>query len=78
VAAELHFNTKYTELTINFDETIGKWLLDILPKMQVHKKEAISYKQFKQEFENFELGDFTLFWHSNAFQQLRDIGLLVL
>ncbi|MEZ5002646.1 MAG: radical SAM protein [Chitinophagales bacterium] len=76
--AELHFNTKYTELTINFDETIGKWLLDILPKMQVHKKEAISYKQFKQEFENFELGDFTLFWHSNAFQQLRDIGLLVL
>ncbi len=75
---ELTFTTKQEVIKINFSFEIANWLQSLLLQIHVSNKSVNTYSQIRQEFEDKELGDFLVFWHSKSFYQLMEVGLLVL
>ena len=73
---QFHFHSKAAEETVLLSEDAADWLLEILPKLSIKCKKQITFSQFKNAFEA-EFDDFESFWHSEAVDQLRDLGLLV-
>lgn len=76
--AELAFYNKQGEWGFETDGTIGNWIAEIMPQLQINQQEPITYQQVKANFEASGLGDFETFTQSAAWLQLRKNGLLIL
>lgn len=76
--AALQFYTQQHGFTLQFNESTGKWLMDLFPHLLVENKIPFTYRQMETHFSNNNPGDFRTFWKSQPFQTLRDNGLLVI
>lgn len=72
----LNFPTLKTNHTISVDPEKGKWLLKILPQLQISNPVQLSYQAIKADYENEGLEDFELFWDNKPVNGLYKAGLL--
>jgi radical SAM superfamily enzyme YgiQ (UPF0313 family) len=75
---ELIFVTKKEDFKISVQENMGKWIVSILPNIAIIKKKTTTFEEFRQDFEQHQLGNFNQFWEGYTIAQLRDIGLVVI
>ena len=76
--ANLTFETKKETISISVDAAQGKWLHSILPKLSVENIKQYTFQEVKEDYENFGLEDFELFWDNKPINTLFKIGLLEL
>jgi hypothetical protein len=76
--AELSFPLKQGTHTIRLSESEGRWLMDLLPRLQPHHPKQLTLQEVKEEYEKTGLPDFELFWHNKPVNALFKAGLLQL
>jgi len=76
--AGLQFQTQQNGFTIQVNESIGKWLMEVFPHLLAVSKNPYTYRQMESDFSNQNPGDFKIFWNSQPMLTLREKGLLVL
>jgi radical SAM superfamily enzyme YgiQ (UPF0313 family) len=76
--AELSFINRKNEFSLTLNEGQGKWLEEILPKLSVRNKKTCLFTEAAEDFSKKGLGDFEDFWYSDALNELKNNGLLVL
>lgn len=72
----LNFPTLKANHTISVDPEKGKWLLKILPQLQIANPVPLSYQAIKADYERDGLEDFELFWDNKPVNGLYKAGLL--
>jgi hypothetical protein len=72
----LNFPTLKTNHNISVDPEKGKWLLKILPQLQISNPVQLSYQAIKADYESEGLEDFELFWDNKPVNGLYKAGLL--
>ena len=74
----MHFNfyTKTSTLQIQVEPAKGRWLADLLPKLNPHNPVIYSWEQVKTDYENAGFDDFELFWDNKPVNTLYKAGLL--
>jgi radical SAM superfamily enzyme YgiQ (UPF0313 family) len=73
----LYSDIKY-DYTTETTPDLAQWLTNILPACMPESPDSFSVKEFKESFEEKQLGDFTVFWNSRTFQEFRENGLLII
>ncbi len=76
--AGLQFQTQQGGFTIQVNESTGKWLMNLFPRILARNKIPYTCRQMEEDFSNQNPGDFRTFWNSQAMLTLREKGLLVL
>ena len=76
--AELSFFDKKKDWNLQVMGNVGEWIVDTLPKLEVHAAEGITFGALKILYENANLGSFDDFYRSKIWEQLQENGLLVL
>lgn len=76
--AELVFNNKKNNFTIQNEKDIAEWLLKIITELSVYQQNKITVKQFEESYTRHGLANFQLFLYSKSMDGLRENGLLVL
>lgn len=76
--AELSFPLKQGNHIIRLSESEGRWLMDLLPRLQPHHPKQLTLQEVKEEYEKTGLPDFELFWHNKPVNALYKAGLLQL
>ena len=74
--ANLSFETKKETISISVDAAQGKWLHSILPKLSIENIKQYTLQEVKEDFENFGLENFELFWDNKPINTLYKVGLL--
>ena len=74
--ANLTFETKKETISISVDAAQGKWLHSILPKLSIENIKQYTLQEVKEDFENFGLENFELFWDNKPMNTLYKVGLL--
>ena len=75
--AALHFYNKQNDWVLEVDADLGEWLHDYIHQM-AQAATPLTYKQFKDHFEQAELGAIDELINSYIGQQLRQNGLLII
>ena len=73
--ANLSFETKKETISISVDAAQGKWLHSLLPKLSIENIKQYALQEVKEDFENFGLEDFELFWDNKPMNTLYKVGL---
>jgi len=73
----LYSDIKY-DYTTKTTPVMAQWLSDSLSTCMPGSPASVSVKDLKESFEEKQLGDFSVFWNSRAFQELRENGLLII
>ncbi len=76
--AELVFHHKQHKWTLETTPSLGQWLVDVLPMLQIGDHEVLTIKSLKEDFEEAGMGEFAIFLESGEWRELRGNGLLVL
>lgn len=76
--AELCFQLKQGTHTIRLSEAEGRWLANLLPRLQPHHAKQMTLQEVKEEYEKTGLPDFELWWHNKPVNALYKAGLLQL
>ena len=76
--AELNFHHKKSSWTLQLPENEARWLLDLLPHLHPNFAAPFTFQQFSDSFTAQGLGPFPAFFRSEAWEQLREGGLLIL
>ncbi len=74
--ANLTFETKKETISISVDAEQGKWLHSLLPKLSIENIKQYTLQEVKEDFEDFGLEDFELFWDNKPMNTLYKVGLL--
>jgi hypothetical protein len=77
VLAELSFFDKKKDWNLQVMGNVGEWIVETLPKLEVHAADAITFGALKTLYENASLGSFEDFYRSKIWEQLQENGLLV-
>jgi hypothetical protein len=75
---QISFQSKKQAITIQVDSAKGKWLVEMLDRLNIHKASPLSLKMIKQDYEEKGHEDFELFWDNKPVNGLYKAGLLVL
>ncbi len=87
IGGPVHYDVSRTMLTVsNKQETVeircpeaeGNWLSATLQSMSLASKMSYTYQQLKEDYEQQQFSDFTLFWYGTIMEELKEAGLLVL
>ncbi|MCF8277162.1 MAG: radical SAM protein [Flavobacteriales bacterium] len=73
----LTIDTNRETIQLECDEPEGLWLESVLSEL-TPSGEPWSFSRLKEDFEDFGMEDFELFWEDGLMLELREIGLLVL
>ncbi|WP_075601720.1 B12-binding domain-containing radical SAM protein [Saccharicrinis aurantiacus] len=73
---KLSIFTKKETLIFSVNEKLGQWIIQLIDELLLGKK--ITFGEFEDSYINKEIGDFDLFWESEAFEKLREAGLLII
>ena len=73
----LTFHTKKDLYEIEMPDQQSIWLTEMLEKLFVQNEHVITYGEFKTSYEK-QFHNFESFWESEAIDQLRRNGLLLL
>jgi hypothetical protein len=65
------------EVELQVSEKLGSWLVGTLELLSVGPDKTWIFEEFEKEYAKAGLGDFTVFWESEAVAELREMGLLV-
>lgn len=76
--AELSITTKLEDVSLNMKEPLGRWLIEVLPKLSINSSKFTTFSEFEKEFNTNDLGDIEIFMSSYTMNSLRESGLLVL
>lgn len=74
--AELNFPMNRGTHTIRVSEAEGRWLANLLPRLQPHHPKQLTLQEVQEEYEKTGLPDFELFWHNKPVNALYKAGLL--
>ncbi|HEX3006023.1 MAG TPA: radical SAM protein, partial [Bacteroidales bacterium] len=74
--AEITLQTKKHETTIQVSLKTGRWLMDVLPRTSIYKKETTTFQQLEQDYSQTVGSDFKESWNSKAFRCLKETGLI--
>lgn len=75
---EFKFYDKKGAFSIQISKQQAEWLVQFLQKMSPDKKQLITFREAKDDFERLIGEDFEPFWYGKAINTLRQYGLLVL
>lgn len=75
---ELVLMTSKTQINLQVKEGMGEWLKTVLTLLSIQNNNIIRLADFRNSYEEAQLGDFDVFINSYTFSQLREAGLLVL
>ena len=75
---QLTFFNKKENLTIQFPQKEGQWLVEQIPKLSVSGNPSISFAELGKDFDEYTGSDFVLFWNSTSMRHLRENGLVML
>ena len=87
IGGPVHYDVSRTMLTVsNKQETVeircpeaeGNWLSATLQSMSPASMMSYTYQQLKEDYEQQQFSDFTLFWYGTIMEELKEAGLLVL
>jgi hypothetical protein len=70
----LDFQNNRQTVSINVEPERGKWLLNLLPRIQLHEP-VMTLQQIREDYENHGLDDFELFWDNKPVNGLYKAGL---
>ncbi|MFY0652749.1 MAG: radical SAM protein [Cyclobacteriaceae bacterium] len=70
--------SKAHEMELNVKESLGDWLVDMLPKLSVNNNSLVTFDEFQKDFARNGLGDIEVFMQSYSLNSLREYGLLFL
>ena len=76
--AALTFHNKKDAIVIHTREEWGRWLIETLPLLSVHREVVSSFVEVEQSFSSSGAGEFQQFLHSETFTELKENGLLLL
>lgn len=76
-SARITIQTPAKEVTIQTTEIIGRWLMDIFPRLTLGNHDLPTFGQLEELFKASGLGDFKTFRDGMVFRTLRENGLLV-
>lgn len=76
--AELSITTKLEDVSLNMKEPLGRWLVEMLPKLSINSPKFMTFSEFEKQFNANDLGDIEIFMTSYTMNSLRESGLLVL
>ena len=76
--AELSITTKLEDVSLNMKEPLGRWLVEMLPKLSINSPKFMTFSEFEKQFNANDLGDIEIFMTSFTMNSLRESGLLVL
>jgi hypothetical protein len=72
----ISFQSVKGSLNINVEPDKGKWLLSMLPKLNVTNPHQHTIQEVKSDYEKAGLEDFELFWDNKPISSLYKVGLL--
>lgn len=75
---EFKFYDKKGAFSIQISKQQAEWLFQFLQKISPDKKQLITFREAKDDFERLIGEDFEPFWYGKAINTLRQYGLLVL
>lgn len=75
---EFKFYDKKGAFSIQISKQQAEWLVQFLQKISPDKKQLITFREAKDDFERLIGEDFEPFWYGKAINTLRQYGLLVL
>jgi radical SAM superfamily enzyme YgiQ (UPF0313 family) len=76
--ATLLFHHKQQEWVLETTPTLGQWLVDVLPLLQISGQAVMNFAELQKDFEENAEGSFTDFMASVEWAALRDNGLWIL
>jgi hypothetical protein len=72
----MSFQSAKGSFSINVEPAKGKWLLSVLPKLNVTNPHQLTIQEVKSDYEKAGLEDFELFWDNKPISGLYKVGLL--
>ncbi len=75
VKLQIHTKTDLFEVKMDYHQ--GIWMAEMLDHSRIDASQKLTFGAFKSGFES-KFGNFELFWHASAMEQLRSFGLLFL
>jgi hypothetical protein len=72
----MSFQSAKGSFNINAEPAKGKWLLSMLPKLNVTNPHQHTIQEVKSDYEKAGLEDFELFWDNKPISGLYKVGLL--
>lgn len=76
--AELTFHTRNYSENMVVSENLGKWIHDLLSKIEITNKQTFTLDATRKSFEENGLGNFKQFLNGEIASQLVELGLIVL
>ena len=76
--AELTFQHKQHEWSLETTLELGQWLVEVLPMLQIGDHAVMTFQKLGKDFEENGTGNFDVFLESGEWRALRGEGLLVL
>ncbi|MEO8795980.1 MAG: hypothetical protein ABI390_10970, partial [Daejeonella sp.] len=74
----LTFHNKKDVFVIQTKAEWARWLVETLPLLSVNSETVSSFEKVEQSFNSSGAGDFQHFLNSEAFEELKENGLLLL
>jgi len=76
--ATLNITTIQKSIHIPCSSAEGIWLSMILEKMAPKSGITYTYQMLRENYDQHQLDDFTLFWYGRIMEELKEVGLLIL
>jgi hypothetical protein len=73
----LKISTKQNDIQIPCSAAEGTWLEEILSAM-TPSAGSYTYQKLREDYDQHQLADFTLFWYGRIMEELKEAGLLIL